>query len=91
LGGESLSFLELPLIELVAPLEGVVVVEGSSVEPVSLGASVDVAVVVEDGKDVEAEVEEVAVDCDLSCDVDGYRVDEEIVVDESGVIKKKRC
>jgi len=26
LGGESLSFLELPLIELVAPLEGVVVV-----------------------------------------------------------------
>ena len=30
LGGESLSFLELPLIELVAPLEGVVVVEGSS-------------------------------------------------------------
>ena len=30
LGGESLSFLELPLIELAAPLEGVVVVEGSS-------------------------------------------------------------
>ena len=30
LGGESLSFLELPLVELVAPLKGVVVVEGSS-------------------------------------------------------------
>ena len=26
LGGESLSFLELPLLELVAPLEGIVVV-----------------------------------------------------------------
>ena len=74
-GGESLSFLELPLIE-----------------PVSLSASLDVAVVVEDGKEVEANVEDVAVDCDLSCDVDGYRVDEEIIVDESGVIKKrKRC
>ena len=30
LGDESLSFLELPLIELAVPLEGVVVVEGSS-------------------------------------------------------------
>ena len=30
LGGESLSFSDLPLIELVAPLKGVVVVEGSS-------------------------------------------------------------
>ena len=30
LGGESLSFLELPLIELMAPVEGVVVVRGSS-------------------------------------------------------------
>ena len=30
LGGESLSFLELPLIELMAPVEGDVVVEGSS-------------------------------------------------------------
>ena len=57
----------------------------------SLGASFNVAVVVEDGKEVEANVEDVAVDCDLSCNVDGYRVDEEIIVDESGVIKKKRC
>ena len=56
-----------------------------------LGASLDVVVVVEDGKGVEANVEDVAVDCDLSCNVDGYRVDEEIIVDESGVIKKKRC
>ena len=55
----------------------------------SLGASFDVAVVVEDGKEVEANVEDVAVDCDLSCDVDGYRVDEEIIVDESGVIEKE--
>ena len=52
----------------------------------SLGASLDVAVIVEDGKEVEANVEDVAVDCDLSCDVDGYRVDEEIIVDESGVM-----
>ena len=55
----------------------------------SLGASFGVAVVVEDGKEVEANVEDVAVDCDLSCDVDEYRVDEEIIVDESGVIKKE--
>ena len=52
-------------------------------------ASLDVAVVIEDGKEVEANVEDVAVDCDLSCDVDGYRVDEEIIVEASGVIKKK--
>jgi hypothetical protein len=39
----------------------------------------------------EANVEDVAVDCDLSCDIDEYRVDEEIIVDESGAIKKKRC
>jgi len=58
---------------------------------VSLGASLDVAVVVEDGKEVEANVEDVAVDCDLSCDIDEYRVDEEIIVDEGGVIKRKRC
>ena len=57
----------------------------------SLGASFSVAVVVEDGKEVEANVEDVAVDCDLSCDIDKYRVDEEIIVDESGVIKRKRC
>jgi len=57
----------------------------------SLDASFGVVVVVVDGKEVEANVEEVAVDRDLSCNVDGYRVDEEIVVDECGVIKKKRC
>ena len=38
---------------------------------------------------MEANVEDVAVDCDLSCDIDEYRVDEEIIVDESGVIKRK--
>ena len=53
----------------------------------SLGASFGVAVFVEDGKEMEANVEDVAVDCDLSCDIDEYRVDEEIIVDESGVIK----
>jgi len=42
-------------MELVVPLEGAVV-EGSSVEPLSLSASEDVAVVVEDGKYVEANV-----------------------------------
>ena len=85
---ESLSFVELPLIELVAPIEGVVVAEGSSslVEPVSIGASLDVAVVVEDGKEVEANVDDVAVDCDLSCNIDEYRVDEDFIVDESGVV-----
>jgi hypothetical protein len=57
----------------------------------SLDASFGVVVVVVDGKEVEANVEDVAVDCDLSCNVDGYSVDEEIVVDECGVIKKKRC
>ena len=57
----------------------------------SLGASVDVAVVVDDCEEGEANVEDVAVDCDLSCDLDGYRVDEEIIVDENGVIKRKRC
>jgi hypothetical protein len=56
----------------------------------SLGASFGVAVVVEDGKEVEENVEDVAVDCDLSCDIDEYRVDEEIIVDEIGVIKRKR-
>ena len=55
----------------------------------SLGASFGVAVVVEDGEEMEANVEDVAVDCDLSCDIDEYRVDEEIIVDESGVIKKE--
>ena len=58
----------------------------SSVEPMSLGASFDVAVIVEDGKEVEANVEDVAVDCDLSCNIDEYRVDEEVIVDESGVV-----
>ena len=48
-------------------------------------------VVVEDGKEVEANVEDVAVDCDLSSNGDEYRVDEEIIVDEIGVIKRKRC
>ena len=81
-----MSFVELPLIELVAPIEGVVVAEGSSslVEPVSIIASLDVAVVVEDGEVVEANVDDVAVECDRSCNIDEYRVDEEIVVDESG-------
>ena len=74
---ESLSFVELPLIELVAPLEGVVVVEGSSVEPVSLGASVDVAVVIEDVEDEGVKEEDVAVDCNMSCIIYGYRVDQE--------------
>ena len=62
-----MSFVELPLIELVAPIEGDVVAEGSSslVEPVSIVASLDVAVVVEDGEVVEANVDDVAVDCDL--------------------------
>ena len=55
----------------------------------SLGASVDVAVVVDDCEEGEANVEDVAVDCDLSCDIDEYIVDEEIIVDESGVIKKE--
>ena len=36
---------------------------------------------------MEASVEDVAVGCDMSCDIGGYRVDEEIIVDESGVIK----
>jgi len=55
----------------------------------SFDASIDVAVVVEDGKDVEASVEDVAENCDLSCTIDGYSVDEEIVVDESGVVEKE--
>ena len=63
----------------------------SPVESVSLGASLDVAVVVEDGEEMEANVEDVAVGCDLSCNIDEYRVDEEVIVDESGVIKRKRC
>ena len=83
-----MSFVELPLIELVAPIEGVVVAEGSSslVEPVSIVASLDVAVVVEDGEVVEANVDDVAVECDLSCNIDEYRVDEDVIVDESGVV-----
>ena len=42
----------------------------------SLGASVDVAVVVEDEQDVDANVEHVAVDCDVSGVIDEYRLDE---------------
>ena len=52
----------------------------------SIVASLDVVVVVEDGEVVEANVDDVAVECDLSCNIDEYRVDEEIVVDESGVV-----
>ena len=52
----------------------------------SLGASIDVVVVVEDeGRMWKPTFENVAVDCDI----DGYRVDEEIIVDESGVIEKE--
>ena len=56
------------------------------IEPVSLSASLDVAVVVEDGEEVEANVDDVAVDCDLSCNIDEYRVDEDVIVDERGVV-----
>ena len=38
---------------------------------------------------METNVEDVADDCDLSCDIDEYRVDEEIIVDGIGVIKKE--
>jgi len=58
----------------------------SLVEPVSLGASLDAAVVVKDGEEVEANVDDVAVECDLSCNIDEYRVDEDVIVDESGVV-----
>jgi hypothetical protein len=55
----------------------------------SLDAPVDVAVVIEDEKDVEANVEDVAVYCDMSCVIYGYRVDKEIVANESGVSLKE--
>ena len=52
----------------------------------SLGASLNVVVVVEDERRMwKPTFENVAVDCDI----DGYRVDEEIIVDESGVIEKE--